>query len=211
MISFKYLEILSKTLPAFCQNMKVQQQDKFVELIYRCPNQFLYSILKDIGKDFDDFTKDLYAEITELRKEKNIAEISIQSVRRVLEQISSVLVIALYQLVASTCTNEQSILALNEFDYKNNTNYELQNLMMSARTDDINSFSKKAKKLDKKVDNNLSRSIIKYTVRDFFLRNSNMELHGEAQSLMEQFFNCSDKREIRMSMAKNRLFDKDRI
>lgn len=211
MISFKYLEILSKTLPAFCQNMKVQQQDKFVELIYRCPNQFLYSILKDIGKDFDDFTKDLYAEITELRKEKNIAEISIQSVRRVLEQISSVLVIALYQLVASTCTNEQSILALNEFDYKNNTNYELQNLLMSARTDDINSFSKKAKKLDKKVDNNLSRSIIKYTVRDFFLRNSNMELHGEAQSLMEQFFNCSDKREIRMSMAKNRLFDKDRI
>lgn len=41
MISFKYLEILSKTLPAFCQNMKVQQQDELVSLIYKCPNQFL--------------------------------------------------------------------------------------------------------------------------------------------------------------------------
>jgi len=211
MISFKYLEILSKTLPAFCQNMRVQQQDRLVELIYRCPNQFLYSILKDISKDFDNFTNDLYAEIAELRKEKNIAEISVQSVRRVLEQISSVLVIALYQLVACTCTNNQSILALNEFDYQSNTNYELQNLMMNARVDDINSFSRKAKKLDKKVDNNLSRTIIKYTVREFFLRNSNVEIHGEAQSLMDQFFSHSTKKDIRMHMAKKRLIDNDRI
>lgn len=211
MISFKYLEILSKTLPAFCQNMKVQQQDRFVELIYRCPNQFLYSILKDISKDFDDFTKDLYAEIAELRREKNIAEISIQSVRKILGQTSAVLVIALYQLVAATCTNDQSILALNEFDYESNTNYELQNLMMVARTNDANTFFKKAKTLNKKVDNNLSRSIIKYTVRDFFLRNSNMEVYGEVQSLMDHFFNHSDKQEIRMNMAKKRLLDKDRI
>ena len=49
MISFKYLEILSKTLPAFCQNMKVEQQDVLVSLIYKCPNQFLYNVLKDIG------------------------------------------------------------------------------------------------------------------------------------------------------------------
>ena len=211
MISFKYLEILSKTLPAFCQNMKVQQQDRFVELIYRCPNQFLYSILKDISKDFDDFTKDLYAEIAELRREKNIAEISIQSVRKILGQTSAVLVIALYQLVAATCTNDQSILALNEFDYESNTNYELQNLMMVARTNDAISFFKKAKTLNKKVDNNLSRSIIKYTVRDFFLRNSNIEVYGEVQSLMDHFFNHSDKQEIRMNMAKKRLLDKDRI
>lgn len=197
MISFKYLEILSKTLPAFCQNMKVPQQDRLVELIYRCPNQFLFAILKDINDDFDDFINDLYNEIITLRKEKNIAEISIQSVRKVLEQISSVLVIALYQLVASTCTNEQSILALNEFNIKNNTNYALQNLMMEARTGDVKAFSKKVKALNKQVENNLSRSIIKFTVRDFFLRNSSIEIHGEAQSLMDQFFNNSAQKKLK--------------
>ena len=210
MISFKFLEILSKALPAFCQNMKVEQQDRLVDLIYRCPNQFLFAILKDIGENFDDFTNDLYDEITTLRKEKNIAEISIQSVRRVLEQISSVLVIALYQLVASTCTNEQSILALNEFNYESNTNYALQNLMMAARIDDVNLFSKKVKALDKQVENKLSKSIIKYTVRDFFLRNSNIEIHGEAQSLMDQFFSNSASIDIKLNMAKKRVIDKDR-
>ena len=211
MISFKYLEILSKTLPAFCQNMKAEQQDILVGLIYRCSNQFLFSILKDISNNFNDYTNNLYEEIASLRKEKNIAEISIQRVQKVLEQMSSVLVIALYQLVASTSSSEQSILALNEFDYQGNTNYELQNLMMSARVDDVNVFSKKAKVLDKKATNNLSKTIIKFTVRDFFLRNSNIEMYGEAQSLMDQFFSSTTKKDIKMSMAKRRIIDKDRI
>lgn len=44
--------------------MKADQQDRLVELIYRCPNQFLYTILKDIGENFDEFTNDLYSEIS---------------------------------------------------------------------------------------------------------------------------------------------------
>lgn len=209
MISFKYLEILSKTLPAFCQNMKVEQQDRLVEIIYRCPNQFLFMIFKDIADNIDEVTNDLYNEISALRKEKNIAEISLQSVRKVLSQISSVMVIALYQFVASTCTNEQSICALNEFDFTNNSNYELQNLMMVARTDDIKIFSKKTKSLDKQLDNNLSKSIIRFTVRDFFLRNSHIKLYGEAQSLMGHFFSNSTQQEIKMDMVKKKLINKD--
>lgn len=211
MISFKYLEILSKTLPAFCQNMKVPQQDRLVKLIYGCPNQFLYAMLKDIESDFDDFSSSLYEEISLLRREKNVTEISLQGVRRALEQISSVFIIALYQLVASTCTNEQSILALNEFDFKSNTNYCLQNLMMAARIDDINIFSRKAKDLDKRVENGLSKSIIKYTVRDYFMRNSNIDMHGNAQSLMDNFFGNTTKKEIKMDMAKKRKIENDRI
>lgn len=39
---------------------------------------------------------------------------------------------------------------------------------MCARIDDIVSFSKKVKILDKKLENNLSKSIIRFTVRDYF-------------------------------------------
>ena len=66
MISFKYLEILSKTLPAFCQNMKVEQQDILVSLIYRCPNQFLFKILNNINEDFESFCTDIYQDISAL-------------------------------------------------------------------------------------------------------------------------------------------------
>ena len=82
---------------------------------------------------------------------------------------------------------------------------------MAARIDDINIFSRKAKDLDKRVENGLSKSIIKYTVRDYFMRNSNIDMHGNAQSLMDNFFGNTTKKEIKMDMAKKRKIENDHI
>ncbi|SHI86667.1 Calcineurin-like phosphoesterase [Dethiosulfatibacter aminovorans DSM 17477] len=206
MISFKYLEILSKALPAFCQNMKVNQQDRLVELIYKCPNQFLFMLLKDIGENFDEFTQMLYDDVSELRREKNIAKVNIESVKQMVEQISSGLVVTLYQFIAGISVSEQSISALNAFDYKENSNYQLMNLIMQSSSDNVNLFSRRAQKLDKELDKKLEKSIIKYAVRNFFLRN-NVEIYGEAQSLLDHFFRGQYKQKIKMEMVKKRLTD----
>ncbi len=209
MISFKYLEILSKALPAFCQNMKVDQQDELVALIYRCPNQFLFTILKDIGDNFEIFCNEVYDDISALRREKNIAEVNINSVKHMVEQISAVLVMALYQIVASTCASEQTITALNEFSFGNNSNYKLQNLMMASRVIDVSRFSKQAQDLNKEMNNKIEKSIIKYTVREYLLRN-NVEVYGEAQSLIDCFFGGKSSHDLKIEIAKRRITDKDR-
>lgn len=210
MISSKYLEIISKTLPAFCQNMKVAQQDELVELLYKCPNQFLYMLLKDIGDNFEEFCNSLYDDISMLRKEKNIAEVNMESIKFMVEQISAMLVIALYQVVAATCTTEQTITALKAFDVSSNSNYKLQNLMMRARVSEVNSFSKRAQELNKSMDNKIEKSIIKYTVREYLLRN-NVEIYGEGQSLIDCFFGRQDKYNIKLEIAKKRVTENDRI
>lgn len=209
MISFKYLEILSKTLPAFCQNMKVEQQDKLVSLIYKCPNQFLFKVLKDIGDNFDEFCNEVYGDISALRQEKNIAEVNIDSVKHMIEQISAMLVMVLYQVVAATSASEQTIIALNEFDYDSNSNYKLQNLMMISQVADVSTFSRRAQDLNKESKNKIEKSIIKYTVREYLLRN-NVEIYGEAQSLIDCFFGGQTSQKIKMEIAKKRIIEKDR-
>lgn len=209
MISFKYLEILSKTLPAFCQNMKVEQQDVLVSLIYRCPNQFLFDILKDIGDNFEAFCNEVYEDISALRQEKNIAEVNIDSVKHMIEQISAVLVMALYQVVAATSTSEQTITALNEFNYNSNSNYKLQNLMMISRVADVSTFSRRAQELNRELENKIEKSIIKYTVREYLLRN-NVEIYGEVQSLIDCFFGGQTSQKLKMKIAKKRIIEKDR-
>lgn len=209
MISFKYLEILSKALPAFCQNMKVEQQDMLVSLIYKCPNQFLFKVLKDIGDNFETFCNEVYDDISVLRQEKNIAEVNINSVKHMIEQISAVLVAALYQVVASTSASEQTITALNEFDYNRNSNYKLQNLMMISRVADVSTFSIRAQELNRELENKIEKSIIKYTVREYLLRN-NVEIYGEAQSLIDCFFGGQTSQKIKMEIAKKRIIEKDR-
>lgn len=209
MISFKYLEILSKTLPAFCQNMKVEQQDVLVSLIYRCPNQFLFDVLKDIGDNFEAFCNEVYEDISALRQEKNIAEVNIDSVKHMIEQISAVLVMALYQVVAATSASEQTITALNEFNYNSNSNYKLQNLMMISRVADVSTFSRRSQELNRELENNIEKSIIKYTVREYLLRN-NVEIYGEAQSLIDCFFGGQASQKLKMEIAKKRIIEKDR-
>lgn len=204
LISLKYLEILSKALPAFCHNMKASQQDELVELLYKYPNQFLYDILNDIGENFEEFCESIYQDISILRKEKNITEISIDSVKHMIEEISAILVTILYQLVASTATTEQTIRALNAFNIEDNSNYRLQNLMMCARVSDVASFSKMAQSINKSMDYRIEKSIIKYTVREYLLRN-NVEFHGETQSLIDNFFKGSDGKKLQLEMAKRQL------
>lgn len=208
-ISFKYLEILSKALPAFCQNMKVDQQDVLVAMLYKCPNQFLYKVLGELGDNFEDVCQGLYEDISILRREKNIAEVSIQNVENMIKQISAVLIIALYQLVATTCTTEQSIAALNDFNYSNNSNYKLQNLMMISRINEVSSFSKRAQELNKEMNEKLEKSMIKYIVREYLLRN-NVEIYGEAESLINCFFDSKTCQKLKMDIAKKRIIDKDR-
>lgn len=210
MISFKYLEILSKTLPAFCQNMKVEQQDILVSLIYKCPNQFLYKILRDIGEDFEVFCNEVYEDISILRQEKNIAKVNIDSVKHMIEQLSAVLVMALYQVVASTCTSEQTIAALNEFYFNSNSNYKLQNLMMLSRIADVSTFSRRAQELYKELEKKIEKSIIRYTVREYLLRN-NVEIYGEGQSLVDFFFGGKTGQKLKMDIARKRITEKDRI
>lgn len=116
---------------------------------------------------------------------------------------------ALYQVVAFTCVSEQTIAALNDFDFNKNSNYKLQNLMMISRVVDVGYFSKRAQELNQELDNKIEKSIIKYTVREYLLRN-NVEVYGDAQSLIDCFFCGQATQKLKMEMAKNRIIEKDR-
>lgn len=210
MISYKYLDILSKTLPAFCQNLKADKQDKIVLLIYKCTNQFLFSMLKDIEDNFDEICTILCDKISSLRREKNVPEVTKGNVKSMLEQISALFIIAIYQNTAAMCTTEQTIDALNEFDYNGNSNYKLQNLMMLLQYGDVSIFFKRSRELDAEMNRKLEKDIIKIAVREFFLRNS-VELHGMGQSLMDHFFDENTERKLKMEIAKKKIAQKDRI
>ncbi len=80
---------------------------------------------------------------------------------------------------------------------------------MISRMGDISVFSKRAQELDRKACSKLERSIIKYTVRDYFLRN-NVTFYGEAQSLLDHFFREQPNYDLKMENARKRIIKKDR-
>lgn len=197
MISLKYLEILSKALPAFCAGMKRTQQDELVELIYRTPNQFLFMMLKDINDNIDEFVDAICDDA--VKKGKQIER---NDIKKITENIAAMFVASLYFLVSSTCTSTESIQALN--DYKNmsdNPNYQLLNLMINSKIGDVNSFAKKAITADKRHTLPVEKTIINITVWDYFLR-TNVELHGDGEALADYFFG-KGKRKLELEQYKH--------
>ncbi|MCM1991167.1 metallophosphoesterase [Oceanirhabdus seepicola] len=209
--SLKYIEVLSKILPAFCHNMKAAQQDELVKALYKYPNRFIYQLLKDISENYEEFISEIFEKTSEIRKEKNIAELNMESVRKMLEQMSVTLVISLYQLVASIATTKQTITALEAFDYKGNSNYSIMNLMLNEKTCNLNVFSHKAITLYDESELKLMKSLVKFTVRNYFL-NHDVKLVGESQSLLDKFFGSSetfnaDKKKLKFEVLKNKFKD----
>ena len=165
----------------------------------------MYSVLRDLNDNIDAVTDELLEEI----KSNDLQEsISREDVYKMIAKVSVNLIWGLFYKVSATCSNEQSIRALNSFDYKNNINYELMNLMMRCQCEDVNSFSKEAIDLDKKTKLPIAKSFIKNTVWNYFLKND-IYMVGEAQSLRDYFFdNTQIKKNLKMNMAKNKINDK---
>ena len=201
LISFKYIEILCKLLPAFCFNMKVDQQDEIATLIYSCPNIFLYSVLHDINDNFDEFAEEIYKKTLD---EKNNQSISIDRIKKLLSKLCIDLIWSVYNRVCSTCSTEQSIRTLNCFDYFGSSNYELMNLLMRCQCEDLSTFSKAAIELDKKSKNSLMKEFIRNIVWLYFLKND-FPIVGEAQALRDYFFEGNKiHKNLTVNMARNK-------
>jgi len=205
-LAFRYLEILSKTLPAFCVKMKIAQQDALVNLIYRCPNKFLYMLLKKIDDNLDEFIENIYIDAN---KNQDGQSIDKKSIRVIVEQISACVVIALYHLVASTNASRETILALNDFEeIEDNSNYSILNFMFNARLCGINQLAKIAIPLDKTCKLPIEHSLITYAVRDFYMRNE-VPLRGNGLSVADHFFGEAARKPLQIEMGKKKLRRKE--
>lgn len=204
LISLKYLEILSKILPAFGHNMKAAQQDKLVQALYKYPNKFIYQLLHEISENLDEFIEGIYEEAYDIRKEKNIAELNIEDIKRKLEEMAITFVVAIYMAMATSTSTKQTISALNAFDYQNNSNYLIMNLMMNEKAGDIKSFSDKAIKIYHGSQIKLIKALVRFTVRNYFL-DHDVKIVNEVQALLDNVFGDFEKQEIKNGIVRNKI------
>lgn len=206
LISYKYLEIVSKVLPAFCQKLKADIQDKIVSIIYSGSNKLLYLMLEDINNNFDSICNDLYGTFKAFRDNNKVDfDVDLNKVKYAVKQFSVEIIIGLYQATAQTCSSDQTKDALNYFNYESSSNYRLHNLMMAVYSSNVSAFSKKAQILYKKQSKNVERTIIKRIVQEYLFEN-NCDIYREAQSMIDNILGEEGK-SLKWDLAKKKVLE----
>lgn len=204
--SISYLELVAKILPSFRHILKGDQKQGVVDILYRYPNKLLYFMLKDIDENYDRIINDILDRAPKTRKGKLITR---DMITKELQNQSIAYILSIYDFVASTSVNGKTIDDLNKFDYYNNTNYRIQNIMMEENAGNFHEMAVKAETLNKNAPLGITKQMVMLVVRKYFLYHD-LPLVGEAQHVIDVFFgeNEAQKKVIRMAHARNKIVKK---
>ena len=202
--SINYLELVAKILPNFRHILEREQKQAIVNTLYTYPNKLLYFMLKDIDKNYDDIICDILKSKPKTRKGLLITK---DMLDRELQNQSIAYILSIYDFIATTATTIKTISDLEKFDYKKNTNYRLQNLMMKENIDETKSFFEGAEQIFNDSKLNITKQMTKLIVRKYFM-NHEVEMHGDAVRVIDKFFGDSERKNIQIVQVKNKIIKK---
>lgn len=202
--SISYLELVAKILPNFRHMLTASQKQDIVNILYTYPNKLLYFMLKDIDENYNEIISDILESAPRTKKGLLVTK---EMITNELHNQSLAYILAIYDFVAGTSSNSKTILDLNKFNFDNNTNYKIQNILMEENAGRFHELAVKAEKIYKDAQVPLTKNLVMFVVRKYFLCHD-IAITGEAQHLIDVFFAKEQKKEIKMIQAKNRIIKK---
>lgn len=179
----KYLELISKILPCFYHLLDVKEQDAFVEEIYRLPNRIAYFLFRPLEENKEQLLDELYKFIN---NSENMKKLDRDGVKQLLSRILTDMLLTLYDISARWTVTDRTIRALDSFDYKNDSSYFVQNIMMHENLGEFYSYVKRSDELFDKTKSNYIQYLLRRIFRKHCL-NNNIEYKGDGQKYIDKY------------------------
>ena len=162
-------------------------------------------MLKDVDENCEKIVDDI---LKKNPKTKRGLLITKEMLMKSLQNQSIAYILGIYDFVACTAASGKAIKELNEkFDYTQNTNYRIQNIMMEENIGNFAALVEKAEKLYDKTEYGIVKQMIYAIVRKHFLTHD-LVLTGTVQHVVSKFFTEEEAKELQMIVAKNRFTKK---
>jgi len=204
--SLNYLNLVAKILPNFRQILTKQQKETIVHILYTYPNKLLYIMLKDVDDNLNNIVKEI---LSNNPKTKRGLLITQDMFIKSLQTQSMCYILGIYDFIASTSATEKTMLELNnKFDFNQNINYKLQNIMMEENSGSFHRMVSKAEKLFDETDIGIVKQMIYYIVKKYFLTHDEPIDNSEMQHTISKFFGDDNQKRIKLIHAKNRYTKK---
>lgn len=203
--SINYLELVAKILPNFRHILNGKQKQDITNILYTYPNKLLYFMLKDIDLNCDKIMEEIMSQHPKTKKGLLITK---DMLMKSLQNQSLAYILGIYDFIACTAASGKAMKELNEkFDYNQNTNYKIQNIMMEENIGNFTALSEKAERLYNKTEFGIVKQMLVAIMRKYFLTHD-VVLTGNVQHIVSVFFKESEQKDLQMIQAKNRFTKK---
>lgn len=203
--SINYLELVAKILPNFRHILNGKQKQDITNILYTYPNKLLYFMLKDIDLNCDKIMEEIMSQHPKTKKGLLITK---DMLMKSLQNQSLAYILGIYDFIACTAASGKAMKELNEkFDYNQNTNYKIQNIMMEENIGNFTALSEKAERLYNKTEYGIVKQMLVAIMRKYFLTHD-VVLTGNVQHIVSVFFKESEQKDLQMIQAKNRFTKK---
>ncbi len=202
--SINYLELVAKILPNFRFMLQGKEKRIITDILYTYPNKLLYFMLKDIDANCTRIIEDILKSKPKTRKGIFITE---EMITRELQNQSMAYILSIYDFISTTASTTKTIGDLEKFDYNQNINYKIQNLMMQENIANFKVFATRAEKIYDETDLSLIKQMVSLIVRKYFIYHD-VEMHGDAIHLIDKFFGWEQRKHFQILQAKNQIIKK---
>lgn len=188
--SVKYIEIISKLLPDFIHLLNKDECEQIINAVYRYPNKCLYEFLNDINAEIKDLLEDdTIFNYQEYKNELN----QIQTFLDTLQRISISLIINLYNMVAKYAGANNTLKAIEKFNYKSNLSYYLINALIYDSLGKTNELGSKLNEICDSSDDAIIKNMCCTIFHNHCLNNS-VKNYGDTQKYINKFIEKDAKK-----------------
>ena len=202
--SLNYLDLVAKILPNFRYILTGDEKKVITEILYTYPNKLLYFMLKDIDENYDKIIGDVLKSEPKTRKGILITK---DMLDRELQNQSIAYILSIYDFISMTASNTKTISDLEKFDFRKNTNYKIQNLLMQENIANFKIFANRAEDIYDSADLNIIKQMICLIVRKYFIYHD-VEMHGDSIRIIDKFFGEQQRKDFQIMQAKNQILKK---
>ena len=161
-------------------------------------------MLKDIDENLNQIIEEILKQEPRTRKGLLITE---DMITRELQNQSIAFILSIYDAVSTTAATQKTIVDLEKYDYMQNTNYRIQNLMMQENVANFKIFASRAEGIYDNANLSITKQMVRFIVRKYFIYH-NVELHGDAIRIVDKFFGIGQRKNVQIQQAKNLILKK---
>lgn len=202
--SINFLQLVAKILPSFRYILTGDEKAAIINILYSYPNKLLHFMLKDIDENLANIIEDILSEEPKTRKGLLITE---DMITRELQNQSIAFILSIYDAISMTASTSKTIGDLDKFDYMQNTNYRIQNLLMQENVANFKTFSNRAVDIYDNANLDITKQMVTLVVRKYFMYH-NVDLYGEAISIVDKFFGAEQRKNVQIQQVKNLIVKK---